>query len=83
MNKNKIEHWSKNKDITENEGEMLQALEAMALQYLEHKGEMNHSFMSAGESCLHMLEKYGIVSGGDPIYKFTERSDYYEKRRMN
>jgi hypothetical protein len=58
--------------------EAIQALETMALQYLEYDGYLDHRFMSAGEQCLEVLERAGKVTGSGRKYKFTKESEYYD-----
>lgn len=51
------------------EKEMLEALKGMASQYLtDIDGEITHGFTRAGEKCLNILERRGIVKTDSGIY---------------
>ena len=53
--------------------ELVDALELMALQYLERDGVIDHGHMSAGEHCVDCLERIGKVRD----MEFTNESEWY------
>jgi hypothetical protein len=58
--------------------ELVEALELMALQYLEYPvGVLDHHCMAAGEHCLDCLNRVGLVEGSGRRQSFTKDSKFY------